>query len=129
MRQPEHCAGSSGCTLPLGQECSQLLEAWYFPALMRETSTHSMTKQEKRCGISRRGARSRQTGSPSPWTDSSGLPSAPIACCMFSDSEQSRNGQACGYAAELLQTSLNPSQVDAESSAEVVAFKPITGES
>src|ERR1700733_1181688 len=89
MQQPEHRAGSSGCTLPLGQECSQLLAAWYFPALMRETSTHSMTKQEKRSGISRRGARSRQTRSPSPWTDSSGLPSAPIACCMFSDSEQS----------------------------------------
>jgi len=47
MRQPEHCAGSSSCTLRLGQACSQLLEAWYFPALTRETSTHSTTKQEK----------------------------------------------------------------------------------
>jgi hypothetical protein len=50
---------------------------------------HSTTKQERRYGISRRGARSRQTRSPSAWTDTSGLPSAPIACCMFSDSEQS----------------------------------------
>src|ERR1700674_4191194 len=89
MRYPEHSAGSSGCTPPPGEECSQLLEAWYFPALMRETSTHSTTKQERRYGISRRGARSRQTRSPSAWTDTSGLPSAPIACCMFSDSEQS----------------------------------------
>jgi len=32
------------------------------------------------------GVRSGQTRSPSPWTDTSGLPSAPIACCMFSDS-------------------------------------------
>src|SRR4029077_14919105 len=95
MQQPEHCAGSSGCTLPLGQECSQLLAAWYFPALMRETSTHSTTKQEKRCGISRPGARSHQIRSPSPWTDTSGLPSARITYCMFSDSEQSMNGQAC----------------------------------
>src|SRR6202521_19295 len=89
MRYPEHSAGSSGCTRPPGQECSQLLEAWYFPALMRETSMHSTTKQERRYGISRRGARSRQTRSPSAWTDTSGLPSAPIACYMFSDSEQS----------------------------------------
>jgi len=41
------------------------------------------------------GVRSGQTRSPSPWTDTSGLPSAPIACCMFSDSEQSRSGPAC----------------------------------
>src|ERR1700680_82277 len=72
-----------------GGECSLNSQAWYFPALMRETSTHSTTKQERRYGISRRGARSRQTRSPSAWTDTSGLPSAPIACCMFSDPEQS----------------------------------------
>src|ERR1700721_4880763 len=94
MQQPEHSAGSSCCSLRLGQECSQLLAAWYFPALMRETSTHSTTKQEKRCGISRRGPRSRQTRSPSPWMDTSGLPSAPIACCMFSDSEQSNERES-----------------------------------
>src|SRR5438477_3519837 len=51
MQQPEHCAGSSGCTLRLGQECSQLLAVWYFPALMRETSTHSTTKQESAVGF------------------------------------------------------------------------------
>src|ERR1700730_5882073 len=51
MQQPEHSAGSSCCSLRLGQECSQLLAAWYFPALMMETSTHSTTKQEKHCGF------------------------------------------------------------------------------
>jgi hypothetical protein len=39
------------------------------------------------------------------------------------------NGQACRYAAELLQTNLALGQVDAESSSEVVAVKPIMGES
>src|ERR1700723_1445659 len=110
MRQPEHCAGSSSCTLRLGQACSQLLEAWYFPAPTRETSTHSTTKQEKRCGTSRRGGASGQTRSPSAWTDTSGLLSAPIACCMFSDSEQSMNGRRAAKAPELLQNSLNQSQ-------------------